>query len=110
LSAGVSGVRRSCCQKGRFSPSWSGAGVTDVGREQARNVVGRLGGGIGMDFGRTDPRLSTGDIFRPLELAGRIQGCPELWLDEQNAGGDDASEESEEYGHVGTRGGAHPGL
>lgn len=92
-------------QKGWFSSGWGGTWETDVGGEQGRVVVGRAGGRIRMDLCRTDPRLGTGGkvVNGPLELAGD----PELGLREQNAGGDDACQEGEEYGRVGTRRGAH---
>lgn len=63
-----------------------------------------------MDLGRPDPGFGTsGEIpgCRPLEVGGRVADTC-LWLDEDDAGGDDAGQEGEEGG-VGTRGGAHVG-
>jgi hypothetical protein len=60
-----------------------------------------------MDFGRSDPRFGAfGEVS--FEVARRMAyAC--LWLSEDDAGGDYAGEEGEEW-RVGTRGGAHPGA
>ena len=64
-----------------------------------------------MDLGRTDPGLcKRGEVVcRPFELAGRMV-YPELGLGEQNTGRDDAGQEGEDQGGIGTNGGAHLGT
>lgn len=64
-----------------------------------------------MDFGRPDPRFGAfGKVMgcRPFEV-GRGIAYNDLWVREEDAGGDDAGQEGEEGG-IGTSGRAHLGA
>ena len=109
LSRGARGVGRGCGEEGRFSTGWSGARVTDVGREKGWIVICWFGRWIRMDLCRSNPRFRTlGEMLTcvPLEICRRMT-YPDLWLSEENAGGDHTGQKGEEGGRVGTRGGAH---
>ena len=104
MCRGAERIGRGCSEEGGFSSGGSRTRITDIAREKGGVEVRWTGGGVGMDFGGSDPRLGAfGKVWDggAFEVA-RGMTYADLWLSEESTGGDDAGQEGEER-RIGTR-------